>query len=34
MLVLKFLFDILLRILSEDREALFLIGLLNTCSET
>ena len=33
-LVLKFLFDILLRLLSEDLEALLLIGLLNTGSET
>ena len=33
-LVLKFLFDILLRLLSEDLEALLLIGLLNTRSET
>ena len=34
MLVLKFVFDILLSILSEDLEALLLIGLLNTRSET
>ena len=34
MLVLKFLFDILLRLLSEVLEALLLIGLLNTGSET
>ena len=33
-LVLKFLFDILLRLLSEDLEALLLISLLNTRSET
>ena len=33
-LVPKFLFDILLRLLSEDLEALLLIGLLNTRSET
>ena len=33
-LVLKFLFDILLRIFSEDLGAIFLIGLLNTRSET
>ena len=34
MLVLKFLFDILLRLLSEDLEAPLLIGLLNNRSET
>ena len=33
-LVLKFLFDIFLRLLSEDLGALLLIGLLNTRSET
>ena len=33
-LVLKFLFDILLRLLSEDLEALLFISLLNTRSET
>ena len=33
-LVLKFIFDILLRLLSEDLEALFLIGLLKPRSET
>ena len=34
MLVLIFFFDILLCLLSEDLEALLLIGLLNTRSET
>ena len=33
MLVLKFLSDILLRLRSEDLEALLLIGLINTRSE-
>ena len=33
MLVLNILFDVLLRLLSEDHEALLLIGLLNTRSE-
>ena len=33
-LVLKCLFDILLRLLSEDLEALFLLGLINPRSET
>ena len=33
MLVLKILFDILLRLLYEDLEARLLIGLLNTRSE-
>ena len=34
MLTLKILFDILLRLFSEDLEALLLIGVQNTLSET